>query len=682
LPWRVAELERKQTRQRPSPPFITSTLQQAGNSRLRMSPARIMRVAQRLYEGIDLGGGRREGLITYMRTDSTTLSEKALRDIESYVRREFGAEYSEGPRRYRTRSKGAQEAHEAIRPTDVERTPASVAGVLEPDELAVYRLIWNRAVASQMADARLDKTTVDFTVGSDAAECVFRSTGQIVRFAGYLQIYGDPEQDSRLPELVRGQRVGGADADEPIVEIENVSALRHETTPPARYTEATLVRKLEEEGIGRPSTYAPVIQTIQDRGYVVKKSSALLPTYIGIAVTRLLREHFPRYVDVAFTAELEEVLDEIARGSEDGVGFLRSFYLGGDGDSGLLQRIESEMDRIGYPAIPLGSDPETGRELRVRVGRTYSYVEADGDETLSAPLPVDLLIDELTIEKARELLDARRRLREPIGRHPDTGENIYVRTGPYGPYLQLGDDAGERKPKRVSLGRDTDPESIELARAIELLRLPRELGVDPETGKKVRTGLGRYGPYVERDRVFAPLDSVDELFSIDLAGALERIRNKNRKPVLKELGTDPGTGREIQILKGRYGPYVSDGEINATLGKHRTPDETTLEDALELLAQAAERQKRQGPGSTRRATAGKAKQKKKAAKRSAASRGNAGESARDTSAETKARGKTGRKRGAKSRKKTASSTPKKAAKRRSKAVRGDTPPTTDESGSG
>jgi len=620
LPWQVVKVERKETRQRPAPPFTTSTLQQAASNRLKLSPQRTMQIAQRLYEGVDLGGGRREGLITYMRTDSLTLSERALSETESFVAKEYGAPFTDGPRRYRTKSKGAQEAHEAIRPTSVARTPASLEGRLDSRDLAVYRLIWNRTVASQMADARLDKTAVDLEVACDGRSLLFRANGSIVTFPGHLRVYGDIDKDTQLPELKEGDRIPAPDApadEEPPQGVAEVRALRHETQPPARYTEASLIKKLEEEGIGRPSTYAPIIGTIQQRDYVVKKSGSLLPTYVGMAVVHLLRDHFPRYVDLKFTAQMEEQLDEIARGDLDSLSFLRDFYLGAGGgdDPGLVNRIDEEMPRIGFPAVPVGKDPETGEDVLVRIGRNFVYVQVGQDDEKRATLPVDLLIDELDTAKALELVEQRRKAQEPIGQHPETGQNIYALVGPFGPYLQLGENDGDTKPKRVSLGRGTDPTAVDLDLALKLLSLPREIGTDPETGKPVRAGLGRYGPYVERDRVFASVDSAEQLFTITLDQALERIRNKNRKPVLKELGAHPETGKPLQVLKGRYGPYVTDGKVNATIEKGRDPQEVTLEEAVALLATAATR--KQTTRKTTRKTGKKKTTRKKTAKKAA-----------------------------------------------------------------
>ena len=616
LPWKVSAITRKEATQRPAPPFTTSTLQQAASGRLRMTPQRVMRVAQRLYEGVPLGGGAQEGLITYMRTDSLTLSEKALAEAEEVIRGMFGPEYTDGPRRYKTKSKGAQEAHEAIRPTVMARTPEDVAGYLDGDELAVYRLIWNRAVASQMTPAKLDKTAVDFTVSTAEKQLVFRANGSIVRFPGFLRVYGDRGKDAILPELREGMSIGGNEADG--IDIQEVEPLRHETQPPARYTEASLIKKLEEEGIGRPSTYASVIATIQSRGYVEKKGGALLPTYIGIAVTHLLREHFATYVNLEFTALMESELDQIAAGELDLVQFLDNFYHGSDRNTrGLEKAIAEELPRIDFPRIPVGTDPRTGRPIVLRIGRNYVNVQVEGDNERRATVPVDLFIDELTPEKALELIEARDKAREPIGQHPETGQNIYALIGPYGPYLQLGEQDGEQKPKRISLGKGTDPAKIDLDFALRLLSLPREIGTDPETGKPVRAGLGRFGPYVERARVFASVDSVEDLFAITLEEALEKIANKNKKTVLKELGNHPETGEPLQVLKGRYGPYVTHNKINATIGKDRDPQDVTLEDALALLEAAAARKKTGKKKAAKKKTTRKKTAKKKTAKKTA-----------------------------------------------------------------
>ncbi|MEN8005423.1 MAG: type I DNA topoisomerase [Candidatus Krumholzibacteriota bacterium] len=616
LPWRIAQVTRKESTQRPSPPFTTSTLQQAASGRLKMSPQRVMRIAQRLYEGI---GAVRDGLITYMRTDSLTLSEKSLAEIEGHVRENFGPEYTTGPRRYKTKAKGAQEAHEAIRPTHVDRTPESVADRLDSEELAVYRLIWNRTVASQMAEAKLDKTAVDFAVEAGDRQLTFRANGSVVRFPGFLKVYGDKGKDTLLPELAEGKTVGGTAQDNtPPVQIGEVASVPHETQPPARFTEASLIKKLEDEGIGRPSTYASVIATIQSREYVVKKNGALLPSYIGIAVTHLLREHFNKYVDPKFTAHMEEELDLIASGEVDWIEFLDCFFRGCKGETGLEQDIDEEMEKIEFPRIKVGDDPETGHPLVLRIGRNYVSVHVEGVDDRRATLPVDLLIDELTPDKALELIIQRDKSREPIGQHPETGQNIYALTGPFGPYLQLGEQEEDKKPKRISLGKKTDPTTIDLDYALRLLSLPREIGTDPETGKPVRAGLGRFGPYVERDRVFASVQTVDTLFTINLEDALERIRNKNKRTVLKDLGKHPESGEALAICKGRYGPYVTDGKLNANIGRDRDPEDVTVEMAVSLLKDAALRKKNGKKKTAKKKTAKKKTAKKKTAKKKTA----------------------------------------------------------------
>ncbi len=598
VPWSVRRVEHKETIQRPPPPFITSTLQQAASSGLGMTPKRTMALAQRLYEGIDLGGGDREGLITYMRTDSVTLSQKALDDAGTFIRSEFGEEYHTGPRRYRTKSRTAQEAHEAIRPSEMGRVPESVARFLEKDELALYRLIWSRAVASQMADARVDRTTVDFEASLDGTPHTFRANGSVLRFPGFRRISGGDRRDVLLPALAEGEAVGGDDSPVGILEI---GPERHETRPPPRYTEASLVKKLEEEGIGRPSTYTPTISTIQDREYVLKKSGSLVPTYIGMAVTHLLRRHFPHYVDLKFTAYMEDALDDIATGEVEHVQFLSEFYRG-DGDSeGLVNRIDEELPKIEFPAIPVGKDPETGQSVFVRIGRNYVYVQrGEGDEGDRATLPVGLLIDELTPEKASELIDARSRSDDPIGVDDETGLNIYAKTGPYGPYLQLGEGSETEKPKRVSLPRERSLADIDLEYARRMLALPRTVGVDSATEKPVTAGVGKYGPYVERSRQYRNLQSEDQIFEITLEQAIELLDTKPGKTVLAVVGDHPDSGVPLQVFDGRYGPYVSDGKLNASIPKGRAPDSIAVAEALELLAAAAERKGKKRRTSKRR----------------------------------------------------------------------------------
>jgi DNA topoisomerase-1 len=601
LPWEVRRVERKEVRQRPLPPFTTSTLQQAASSRLGMSPKQTMAVAQRLYEGIELGGGEREGLITYMRTDSLTLSAKALQDAAALIRGRWGADHHQ-ERQYKTKSKVAQEAHEAIRPTELRRSPQEVARFLRGEELALYRLVWERTVASQMADAVLDRTTVELAVEVDGEPHAFRATGSILRFPGYLEVWGGEREDVRLPELREGERLEAGTARQ-AGGVLAASAERHETKPPARYTEAALIKKLEEEGIGRPSTYTPTLSTIQDREYVVKRGDALVPTYVGMAVTHLLRNHFPQYVDVKFTARMEDDLDSIASGELDWVEFLSAFYWGaeearrGDHSHGLVQRIEQELPKIEYPAIPVGLDPETGQPISVRIGQRSVYVQrGEGGDGNRATLPMDLLIDQLTPEKVLELLHHRSRGEEPLGLDPRSGEKVYARVGPFGPYVQLGEGSEGQKPKRVSLPRGVKVDEVDLELALRLLSLPRTVGVDPESGKTVTAGLGRYGPYVERGGRYKNLKSFEQVFTVPLKDALELLAQTGRS-VLKELGPHPDTGADLQVLNGRYGPYVTDGTLLASLPNGADPEAFTAAEAVRLLA---EKGKPRGSGKGRR----------------------------------------------------------------------------------
>lgn len=601
LPWRVSSVEHRQSRQRPAPPFTTSTLQQAASTRLRMSPKQTMRFAQRLYEGVDLGGGDREGLITYMRTDSVTLSDKALGDAAEVVRQAWGDRYLQ-TRRYQTKAKGAQEAHEAIRPTELRRRPPDVAPYLSAEELALYELIWRRTLASQMADAEVDNTTLELTAELDGAPHVFRATGSTLRFQGFLAAQGNGREDVLLPPLEEGQDVGrpGDPA-----ELLDVTAESHTTRPPSRYTEASLVKRLEEEGIGRPSTYTPTISTIQDREYVVKKGGVLVPTYVGMAVVRLLRDHFAQYVDLEFTARMETALDEIAAGERDSIRFLTEFFRGGGADGeGLEGRIAEELPRIEYPAIPVATDPESGEEITVRIGRSSVYVQrGKGEEGDRATIPLDVLVDELTQDRVLEILESRSRGEQALGVDEATGEKIYLRSGPYGPYVQLGEGEGERKPKRVSVPRELRAEEVDLATARRLLSLPRGLGDDASTGKPVTAGLGRYGPYVERDGIYRNLPSFERIFEVTLAEAVELIESKPvSKKVLAELGEHPEHGGPVRLMSGRYGPYATDGTVNASLPRGTDPQIVTLEDAITLLTERGK-----APGSGRRSRTAKAK---------------------------------------------------------------------------
>ena len=608
-PWRVVSVERKAARQRPQPPFTTSTLQQAASNRLRFSPSKTMRLAQRLYEGVALGASEREGLITYMRTDSVTLSQQALADAGRYIRGAFGDAYHKGPRRYRTKAKSAQEAHEAIRPTEIARAPDRVAAFLSKEELALYRLVWARTVASQMADALLDRTTASICATLDGVDHVFRANGSVLRFPGFLKVYGDRREDQLLPPLKEGDEVldgrAGSAQDPPdaAAVVRSVEPGRRETKPPPRYTEASLVKKLEEEGIGRPSTYTPTISTIQDRDYVRKKKGSLVPTYVGMAVTRLLRSHFGQYVDLRFTARMEDALDDIAAGDADSTTFLDAFYNGEAERPGLVRKIADTLPEIDFPAVPVGTDPDTGDPIRVRIGRNSVYVErGTGSDAARATVPTETLIDELTPERVVEIFAERANADRYLGDDPQTGLAVHVRAGPYGPYFQLGQGSARTKPRRVSLPDGVALETATLEYALKLLALPRTVGKDPAGGQAVVAGLGRYGPYVSRAGEYRNLESVERVFTVTLDEALVLLAQK--KPprrsaanVLKVVGAHPETGAEIRLLEGRYGPYVSDGKLNGSVPKDQDPMEVTVEQALELMAAAAQRRKsRQGSG--------------------------------------------------------------------------------------
>ena len=578
-----------------------------------------MSIAQRLYEGVDLGGGDREGLITYMRTDSVTLSNKALGDAGRYIESTFGSDYYQGPRRYKTKSKVAQEAHEGIRPTEIDRTPDRLTRFLDGRELALYRLIWSRTVASQMADAKLDRTTMGVVARIDGVDHTFQANGSVVRFPGFFRAYGGSRKDQILPQLEEGDEIhaGGspgtgqaAPSDQPghRVVLRSVEPERRETKPPPRYTEASLVRKLEEEGIGRPSTYTPTISIIQERDYVRKRGGNLVPTYTGMAVNQLLRAHFEKYVDLRFTARMEDALDGIARGEVESDSFLRDFYNGRGGKPGLARQIEETLPGIDYPAVTAGTDPDTGQPIRIRIGRTSVYAErGEGDAMARATIPDEMLIDELTMDKLTELLNSPRGTEEPIGSDPATGMPVFVRTGRYGPYVQLGVTKGRDKPRWVGLPEGMHPSGVTLDFALQLLSLPRTLGKDPDSGEPVKAGLGRYGPYVQRGREYRNLKSADRIFTVTLDEALTLLAQEKRsrspaRTVLKELGPHPESGAVIRVLKGRYGPYVSDGTTNASIPRGADPTAATMDQAVELLAEAAQRRKTR-PGGRRRAPA-------------------------------------------------------------------------------
>ena len=622
LPWSVTSVEERPATQRPSAPFTTSTLQQEANRKLGFSAERTMSAAQRLFQ---------EGIISYHRTDSTTLSERALSESATAIRDLYGADFYGGPRQYRTKVKNAQEAHEAIRPTDFGQTPTRLQQRFGADEQRLYELIWKRAVASQMADARLQRTTLEITADGPDGPCVFTASGRTIQFAGFLRAYvegsDDPaaelgDQDTTLPALHPGDEVTADGA----LALAALEPKGHETIPPARYTDASLVKRLEEDGIGRPSTYASIISTIERRGYVWRQGKVLIPTFTAYAVTRLLKEHFAALVELGFTGQIEESLDEIAKGERERDEFLATFYNGGAGQEwpGLRPLVENE-GQIDYPVIALGSHPETGVPVVVRIGRFGPYVQVgEGESAVNASVPDEVPPADFTLEMAVELVASRAKGPESLGNDPASGLPVYVMTGRFGPYVQLGETpekGSKEKPRRASLTSDDAEAPITLARALELLALPRLVGHDPESGEEVVANFGRYGPYVKRGDEFRSLSSDAQVFEVRIEEAVELLntekpsrRGATRK-VLRDLGPHPDSGTPIRLLDGRYGPYVSDGTTNASLPSEASPDSVTLDIAVGLL-KAREKTKpagRQRRRPTRRTGAARPKARGKTA---------------------------------------------------------------------
>jgi DNA topoisomerase-1 len=572
----VSAADEKPYRRRPAAPFRTATLQQEASRKLRFSAQTTMRLAQRLYES---------GYITYMRTDSTTLSESALAAARAQVAQLFGPEYvPEKPRAYGRAVANAQEAHEAIRPAgDTFRTPDQIKGDVSRDELALYDLIWKRTLASQMEDARGNTVSLRIAATSSAGEAVeLAASGTVITFRGFLAAYepgrdepgADDEEERRLPQLEVGQEVTAL----------SLEPDGHATTPPPRYTEPTLVKALEDRGIGRPSTYAAILSTIVDRGYVFKKGTALVPAFLAFSVVNLLEQHFERLVDFDFTARMEDDLDRIAAGDEERVDWLQRFYFG-DGDGpGLQHLVTEQLEEIDARAV--NSIPIPGSEALVRVGRYGPYLER-GEERAS--LPADLAPDELTAEKAEEILAQPDN--KPLGQDPETGNEIVARVGRYGPYVtEVLAEGAEGKPRTASLFASMSTETVTLDDALRLLTLPRVLG--ELDGEEVTAQNGRYGPYVKRGSESRSLETEEQLFTVTLeeAKALlaqpprRRGRGAARGP-LKELGDDPSSGKKIVVKDGRFGPYVTDGETNASLRKGDTVEGVTTERAVELLAE-------------------------------------------------------------------------------------------------
>ncbi len=652
----VRSVETKPYTRRPAAPFTTSTLQQEASRKLRFSAKQTMRVAQTLYEN---------GFITYMRTDSVALSEQAVRAARTQAAELYGPAFvPDRPRTYAAKSK-AQEAHEAVRPSgDVFRTPAQVSGSVRGDEYRLYELIWQRTVASQMGDARGSTASVRIggaievtAVASDSADGVaaqrrdveLAASGTVITFRGFMAAYEEGRDEERhgdgaegaqrrLPELTRDQRVS----------VTSASADGHQTSPPPRYTEASLVKALEERGIGRPSTYASTIATITDRGYVWRRGTSLVPTWLAFAVTRLLEEHFSSLVDYAFTASMEDDLDRIAGGSEQRAAWLGRFYFGGgdaslpggppsgpDGGArgaGLSGGLKPLVDDLGDIDARDINTVDIGEGISLRVGRYGPYLEAageDGGAPQRASVPDDVAPDELTVGKARELFATQGDGDRELGTDPGTGLPVVARSGRYGPYVTevLGDDAPKSaKPRTASLFASMQLATLTLPDALRLLTLPRTVGADPATGEEITAQNGRYGPYLKRGTDSRTLGSEEQLFDITLEEALGVYAQPKRgrgsaaaAAPLRELGADPATGAPVVVKDGRFGAYVTDGAVNATLRKEDAVETITLERAGELLAEKRARDAAGGTGKpAKKPAAKKPAAKKPAAKKASA----------------------------------------------------------------
>jgi len=626
----VAKIESKSQRRNPAAPFTTSTLQQEASRKLGFSPRQTMQLAQRLYEGVDLGG-ETEGLITYMRTDGVQIVPEAVSAIRKLVTGAYGDRYvPSSPRQYETKAKNAQEAHEAIRPTDFSKAPDKIGRYLDADGLKLYKLIWQRTLASQASSAEIERTSVDIDVaGTDGKPYGVRATGSVIRFDGFLKIYEEGVddavgEDGALPAMNEGQAV----------DPRGIEAKQHFTEPPPRYSEATLIKKLEELGIGRPSTYASTLNVLRERDYVRIDKKRLYPEDKGRLVTAFLESFFKRYVEYDFTADLEEKLDLISAGKLEWKDVLRDFwrdFIGAVDDIGDL-RITQVLDALNellgphvFPDTGDGGDPRAcpscgDGQLSLKVGKFGAFVGCSNYPDCRFTRQLAETGDKAALADGKVL-----------GTDPETGFEVSVRTGRFGPYIQLGEAEGGEKPKRASIPKGTDPEAIELDRALALLSLPREIGTHPESGKPITAGYGRYGPYVQSDGKYASLSTPEEVFEVGANRAIALLAEKaaNRSPrgssVLKDLGEHPAEGGKVQVLNGRYGPYVKHAKVNATIPRDRSPEEVTLEEAVELIAARAAK----GPAK-KKAPAKKAAAKKpakKSARKSAKSKEAAEEAA-------------------------------------------------------
>ncbi len=666
--FQVASIERKPYRRSPSAPFMTSTLQQEAGRKLRFSSSQTMRAAQRLYES---------GYITYMRTDSTTLAESAIASARDLIKRTYGAEYLPAqPRQYKKKVKNAQEAHEAIRPAgDTFRHPDQVGKEVGPAEARLYELIWKRTVASQMQDSRGESVIVRIAGESKSGTKVeFVARGNTITFPGFLKAYVEGSDDPDAEKENRERPIPVLSEKEKLT-ADSLDPRQHTTQPPPRFTEASLVRRLEELGVGRPSTYASIISTIRNRGYVWKKGSALVPSFTAFAVIALLSQHFADLVDYRFTAYMEDELDEIAKGNEETLPWLKRFYFGTTDtandnsrplDMGLHALIASQMSEIDARAInslPLGKDEE-GQEVLVRVGRYGAYLQR-GEDTAS--IADDITPDELDLAKATELLNQPKGDKQ-LGDDPESGLPVLLKTGRFGTYVQVGEfDSTADKPKTASLLSFMSPETITFEDAMKVLALPREIGADPSDGKMITAQAGRYGPYIAKEKDSRNLESDEQIFTLTLEQALELLKQpkqrqrRQAKPPIKEVGVDAVSGKPIILREGRFGLYVTDGETNASLRRGDTPENITNERACELLQMRRERVAMNPTATTRntvRRGAGK-----KAAKKAGKKKTGKKKTAKKKTTKT-ARKKTAKKGGG-SKSKAAKTSKKKSSKKKS-----------------
>jgi DNA topoisomerase I len=599
----VARIERKKVRRNPYPPFTTSTLQQEASRKLHFSAKRTMQIAQRLYEGIDIGG-ETVGLITYMRTDAVNMAKEAVMACRDLISREFGdANLPKSPRMYKTKAKNAQEAHEAIRPTDVFRMPKDLAQRLDREQMRLYELIWKRTVASQMESAVLDQVAVD--VGSPDQAVVLRATGSVVAFEGFLRLYQETRDDA---EENGDERMLPAVKEDDPLERGKVTPDQHFTQPPPRYSEASLVKKLEELGIGRPSTYASIISVLQDRDYVRLEKRRFFPEDRGRLVTAFLSSFFERYVQYTFTADMENKLDDISGGRIEWKTVLHEFWdvfsqsvdqAQGRSMTEVLDALDALLGPHFFRDDGTGTDPRAcpqcaeGR-LNLKVSRYGAFAGCSNYPTCRYTRPLIATNGEQSAD-GENGNDPR-----VLGTDPQSGLEVTLRKGPYGFYVQLGEAKGKTKPKRASLMRDMDPAMVELAQALALLALPRDVGPHPETGEMITAGLGRYGPYIKHERMYLSLKE-DDVLTIGHNRAVELLATAPRKAAPKELGKHPADGKPVALRSGRFGPYVEHGKVRANIPKDTEADETTLEQAVELLAAKAARAGKKAPAKTAKA---------------------------------------------------------------------------------